>query len=1271
MSLYNYIANLFFFLSSFILMKVRIFTLLLLALCAPFLGLTQSPTQNKVGGICFRVDDHQTAAKWRDWNNLFNQYQLKFSLAINPSRLYNDTAAANALREIAAAGHELMDHTPDHHMGFFLARNTTEANTYLNHPAVDHLNGNKVCLKVNAPNTEFITGEGNVNLIGNRLISQNNGEFLGINGNPFCPLVYLPSLGKYAVYTSVQNRVATDPDTMVLQTYWQETWPLDTQLNISYHRIRTEDVRSLAASNNLLAERSKQLFTEYGLPVPKTWIQPGGSFALLNRLESKALCDASNYTAAAVNLLSAQKCYNESDPDHDKRFGMQGPDFVEESQSIQVLINTISDRSARHYQSFGLSHMFNVSGGWSAFLTKVDSLLKWSITHQIPVRTYQQWASILYDSIPNQAANAFPLLQKDLNGNGLPDGFATTAGFLSNEGVAAANFRSVGSTQNNTSIASINNLGGVEKGSNLVKLFTKGMPGDSIRLVLSFPDLGIPTQMFMFGAGTSDYTEQSRLINIPENSSRINVNWVVIKRNNPGMVRMSYAEMRKSSIPKLNQMYEQSIPVNDTFAPILLAQQTQETYYTLSQLSYGYQGTSQSQFAWDANQLSLQILPQTTWSQLRDSVKVWVSNPDGFSDTAWFKFIRVEPNVIDSNQTDTLPADTIIVQPPPIQTNSAIANKIGGICFRIDDHQTAANWRALNNLFIQKQVAFTVGIHSSRLNDTATVNALREIALAGNEIADHTPDHALHFFNVNNFADTLAFVGHPGVAKFVGKKVCLKIDSVQTENYLNEGTVRTSTGNLLISENNGEWSNLSAPTYYSNIFIPAFNSIFTYSNLRNKNVNDPDTITLGGYWGEPINLPIASGLVHHRLTQYDIKSSSAGINLLMQRSKSLFALAGLPEPKTFLSPSGNYAMLNRAELKSFATANSYSAGGIFAGVSLKCYNEEDANEDRRYAIHGPDFREENTSAAAIINTISDNSARHFTSFGLSSLLNMTGGMPGYLARIDSILTWAQQNQIPVRTFNQWASILYDSTANAMVNVHPLLQTDLNKNLIPDGFSNMLASLDTIDGVSISAGRSLSRSTNGNFASINNLGGLEKGDNVLKVSTKGFAGDSIRIIYSFPDIAATSYSVMIPANTSIFTEYLTTLTIPFNASRMNITYQAVKRTIPGAIKMSGMQLHPAVQQQKRNLKETPKQALQNIEKAEFLLFPNPVNSDLNLASNLYIQEIKLMNISGAVVLKASVNQQEVVLQLGELPHGMYFLQFSLENGETFTKKILKN
>ncbi len=178
-------------------------------------AIAQGAVQNKTGGICFRVDDHQGAAKWRDWNVVFNKYGLKYSLAINASRLYFDTAAVNALKEAVASGHELMDHTPDHHMGYFTVKAAADTTVYSVNAAVDHIVGTKVCVKVDAPYTSSFVGEGNVNLIGNKLISINNGEFAGINGNPYYALVYLPSRNQYAVYTSVQNLNAGNPDTLV------------------------------------------------------------------------------------------------------------------------------------------------------------------------------------------------------------------------------------------------------------------------------------------------------------------------------------------------------------------------------------------------------------------------------------------------------------------------------------------------------------------------------------------------------------------------------------------------------------------------------------------------------------------------------------------------------------------------------------------------------------------------------------------------------------------------------------------------------------------------------------------------------------------------------------------------------------------------------------------------------------------------------------------------------------------------------------------------
>jgi peptidoglycan/xylan/chitin deacetylase (PgdA/CDA1 family) len=1291
------------------------------------------------------VDDHQGAQKWRDWNNVFNARGLKFSLAINASRLYTDTAAVNALKEIAAAGHELMDHTPDHHMAYFTVKNIADTNSYSGQAAVDHITGNKVCLKVDVPNLNSYTGEGTVNLIGNKLISTNNGGFNGINGNPYYPLVYLPSKNQYAVYTSVQNKNASNPDTLVLQTYWQENWKNDTAYNIAYHRITTTDVKSNAAANLLLAQRSKDLFAFYGLPAPKTWIQPGGNYALLNRFEVEAFAIPLGYKTGAVNILSAQKCYNEVDSFYNRRYSLQGSDFYEESNSFIGLTNIIADRSARHYQSFGLSHMYNVAGGWTSFLARVDSLLAWANTHQIPVRTYEQWGSILFDSIPNRAANIIPAIHKDINNNGVPDGYNTGALLVQTDGVAASNYKCFASANNNANLASISNLGGLEKGNNLVRMYTKGMLGDSIRMVITYPEMALPTQMIMFAANTADWTLQSKSVQIPANISRINVSWIVIKRTVPGALKMCAMEMRQPSFPTLNKGFLQQKKSTEGFTPINLYDWASDGFFADASLSFGLNQGALFSYTYDANTHTLHVSNNNSFKTGKDSVKVWVSNPEGMSDTAYFCFESVAheitygdtltstitlaytpdsvawnslpfdstlhgnfpvlkvapktntwykmqaflgaslqvdsflvkvngiPDPIDTTGFEENPIDTETVEVPNI-TSSNFYNKVGGVCFRIDDHQSADKLRALNATFAKYGQKFTLGINAGRLiGDSAAVNALREIVAAGHELADHTADHQMNFFNVTRVQDTLALQGHPGIDHFTGKKVCLRIDSVITQNYSGEGLVRTN-GNLLISYNNGEWKTIGSPVYYSNIYLPFNNKVYSYSNLLNKNANDPDTMTLISYWGETVNLGVTSNLAHHRLTQYEIKQAAAGLILLTERTFQILDSFNLPHPKTFLQPSGNYAMLNRAEVKGFFGANyGYTAGGVYVSPSLKCYNEVDANDDKRFGIHGPDFREENTTAASIISTLADNSAKHFTSFGLSMMSNMTGGQAGYMLRLDTILSWCLYHDIPVLTFNKWANMLYDSVPNPFANVMPLLQTDRNKNGIPDGYTGPFGSLDTLDGVAFSTNRSYAKNSNGTMAVVSNMGGLEKGNNTFYISTKGFAGDSVRVTFNFPELNSTVIW-MAAANTSDWTQQSTVINIPSQASKLNITFAAVKRNVPGNIKISGMQLFSASLQKKESMLASKELPFTSNAIESLVAYPNPFENKIFLKDLDYskVQSVQLIDFLGKEI-DLNMNWDEMSLELNGSAQssGVYFLKIGLTTGESKIIKLLKS
>lgn len=1311
----------------------------------------QNPAQ-KTGGICFRVDDHQGASKWRDWNRTFNKYGLKFSLAINASRLYNDTAAVNALKEIVASGHELMDHTPDHHMGYFTVKNVSDTIAYSGHPAVDHINGTKVCLKLDPPNTSNFNGEGLVHLIGNKLISVNNGEFKTINGNPYYALIYLPSKNLTAIYSSISNKNSNDPDTLILQTYWQETWKIDTVYNMNYERLTTSDVKSSAASNLLLAQRSIQLFNSFGLPSPKTWIQPGGSFALLNRQEVKAFATQVGYTAGAVNIQSSQKCYNEIDSFADRRYALQGPDFYEESNNFQGLANIISDRSARHYQSFGLSHFNNVQGGWNVFLNRVDSVLVWSLNNGIPIRTYERWASILFDSVPSAGVNIIPSLNKDLNNNSLPDGYTISlANFDGTDGVSVSGNKSIVSSVNNSSMASITNLGGLEKGINLFKMYTKGQPGDSIRLVMSFPDVSMPSQIIMFGAGTTDWTPQIKTVNIPVNASRVNMSFVLIKRNIPGIVKMSGIEMRKSSIPSFNKGYYQQKRVNENFQSIALNNWVNDAYYSFNDLSFSV--TPNANFTCSFNALSNVLDVQTSRKFFvgKDSVKLVVSNPDGLADTAFFVFeskaieinqgdsvisqmnfsggniayeskpfdstltfnagsffvqpkqtstyifywedqslVKTDSFVIKVNQLntsdttvviDSLPADSNITD-PVVSGNADFKNKKGGVCFRFDDHQLPANWRAINNLFNAYGLKFTIGLNASRLiGDTAAINAIKEIAAAGHEIADHTPDHTTAYFNVYSLSDTSGFSGLPGVDHINGKRICLKVDSVVTSTYLNEGLLNIN-GSTVISQSNGEFSNMNGSIYYSNLYFPALNKVFVYTNLKNLNQNDPDTCTIQTIWGESVNLGIQNGLVHQRLTQTDIKMSAEALALLIGRSRSLFNQIGLPPAKTFLLPSGNYAMFSREYVKSnISPLGGFTGGGVYAAPSFKCYNEFDSNEDKRFGMNAPDFREEINTAESIKGIIADNSAKHHSSFGLSQFSNLLGGMNGYLARLDTLLKWCIQNNISVLPYRDWSGILYDSIPDPTVNIIPSLGIDLNKNGIPDGFTTPFAIFDTTDGVAVSANKSYSRNSSGVMATITNLGGVEKGSNTISMFTKGFAGDSIRLVVSFPESGQSSITLMFAANTTDWTEQSRSFTIPSNCSRINLSFNLNKRTVPGYAKISGMKMfanHNLRTKVKsgnlQTLQQKPEKAKANDAENELKIYPNPVHEllTIQIPETSKINLLRILDLNGRELIKQKFHSLDsrVYLNTSELPEGIFLLECKMENGDIFRKIVTK-
>jgi hypothetical protein len=516
---------------------------------------------NKIGGICFRVDDNQPIQSWKDYSNIFQKYKFSFSFALNPTFIQNNLDYINLINNLQSGGNELMDHTPDHRTNYFTYSN---AISYLNVPGVDHINGDKVCLKYDENILGAYKIDGTVNINQNLVVSSMVGEFKDVDlSNTYA--IYLPTLNKVFNISSVINNNSTDVDSFYIKSFWDEDVSLPTVNNVGYHLIGIFDLRMTDSALDLLFKRSLKLFNQTIVKQPTTWIQPGNSvgsgFPNLFAWEVKKHSFELNYSCAATYAPTyknrALKCFNEYDPNGEKQYAMQWGDFDEENKSFVYLKHLIADGISRHFVLIGHSHFSaRITGKWDEFLVRMDSLLSWCNGKNIHVKNYSEWADILYNQKSNSYENIIPPLQTDLDEDSLPDGFyyepGYTDGTLDNsDGVTESSGKSFKIAKKG-SIIWINMLGGVEKGENEFSIYTKGSHGDIIDVTFYFPSMGLSPITLKFPAENSVWTKYStsQSINnvknlvIPDSISTIDIQ-ISCSTYKDGNVKISGMEMRK------------------------------------------------------------------------------------------------------------------------------------------------------------------------------------------------------------------------------------------------------------------------------------------------------------------------------------------------------------------------------------------------------------------------------------------------------------------------------------------------------------------------------------------------------------------------------------------------------------------------------------------------------------------------------------------------------------------------------------------------------
>ncbi len=547
----------------------KYFLLLAIILLSGSIALSQTVVPKQVG-IGFRWDDNASVLRYSSYFAVFNKYGVKAGLGLNfgTDPMTTTPSYIDSLRKFQQQGHELMDHTPNHRTNFF--RTTFSVFDYDGLPGVDHRVGNKICLEFATPIISNARGSGYCNINGNQvsIVSAQFAAYFrpGSTDANTGYYIYIPSLPASAPNLFLMDMRINDTTVVRVTDVWNDpVVNLGTHTNVQYYLFSAAGVRLTIDGIRVLANETLKLADYYGLQRPTTWIQPGMAFLAnsvttenlifptLNRADLKAALTPLGYSAGATYTHSFQQeavcTFNEYDPNQDAQFGIQWNILRDEVYNLAQMKSIIAHFVGINKALLGGGHgnpSSDVHGGesseevWQNYLIKMDSLLSWCQQKNIPVKTYKEWADILYNnvynnlSLPDPYQNVFPKMNQDFDGNNYPDGYdlngqysTAYSSWIINDGPPGSDGFSFSSENGRIDIMADNTkFGAVEKGENYFEIWTKGSTGSSdiIVAVSFFADDGgwspIEGPELRFSCNTP-YWKRYRLENSVEDQSLI------------------------------------------------------------------------------------------------------------------------------------------------------------------------------------------------------------------------------------------------------------------------------------------------------------------------------------------------------------------------------------------------------------------------------------------------------------------------------------------------------------------------------------------------------------------------------------------------------------------------------------------------------------------------------------------------------------------------------------------------------------------------------
>jgi len=416
-------------------------------------------------------------------------------------------------------------------------------------------------------------------------------------------------------------------------------------------------------------------------------------------------------------------------------------------------------------------------------------------------------------------------------------------------------------------------------------------------------------------------------------------------------------------------------------------------------------------------------------------------------------------------------------------------------------------------------------------------------------VMDHSPNHRVFQLWLASEEAANAYAGKPGVSHIAGRNVYFR--------YRIQPVRSPHTGEAVVAGKTFRPADPDAFKNWQGVPFLLFQDDPETAWLLAR--NKEGEFELRDFWGgDTVDLGPERTRAYRRLCKEDIRVDHEALRLQAQLVRDLCDQHGIERPTTWIQPGGSEPTLWADDLAAvFGQEFGYTAGAVYPGSAIKCFNEPDPRGDRRFAMQWGNFDEEKRDLEWNKARIADGVARRQVLIGHSHLGGAAdlGGWQGTLERTDAILAWCRETGIPVRTMREWADILYSQPTDPTVNIFPDLGTDRDGNGRPDGLSLGY-------GVSVGkddAGFWLEATRAGAVCTVHDLGGLEKGANEFAVELAGGEGATLEVAVTFREAPkATQRLALAPAGPN---RYAATIEVPPEAARATIVLQAANVTAP--------------------------------------------------------------------------------------------------------------